>query len=52
MFPKHEHGFLALAIKLLEQHERFLFESQTALLVPVNNVQRVLPPVVGDVVAF
>lgn len=52
MPPEHEHGFSALAIQLLEQNERFLFQAQTALLIPINNVESVLPPVGVDVVLF
>ena len=49
---EHEHGFPTFFIQLLEQQEGFLFQSQTAFLVAVDDVQCVLPPVVGDVVAF
>lgn len=45
MFPKHEHWFASFSIELLEEDERFLFESQTAFLIAVDNVKRILPPV-------
>lgn len=50
MPSEHEHGFLVLAVQLLEQDQRFLLQSQAALLVAVDNVQRILPPVGVDVV--
>lgn len=49
---EHEHGFPSFFIQLLEQQEGLLFQSQAAFLVAVDDVQCVLPPVVGDVVAF
>lgn len=49
---EHEHGFPTFFIQLLEQQEGFLFQPQAAFLVAVDDVQCVLPPVVGDVVAF
>lgn len=49
---EHEHGFPTFFIQLLEQQEGFFFQSQAAFLVAVDDVQCVLPPVVGDVVAF
>lgn len=50
--PQHEHRLPALLVQLLEEQQRLLFQPEAALLVAMHNVQRVLPPVVGDVVAF
>lgn len=50
--PQHEHGLAALLVELLEEKQRFFLEAEAALLVAVNDVQRVLAPVVVDVVAF
>jgi len=52
MFPEHEHRFPPFAIELLEQHERLLFKSQASLLISMNDIQGVLPPVIVDLVAF
>lgn len=52
MPAQHEHRFPPLLIQLLEEQQRLLFEPETALLVAVHDVEGVLPPVVGDVVAF
>jgi len=52
VLAQHEHGLPPLAIELLEQQQRLLLEAQTALLVAVHNVQRVLAPVVVDLVSL
>ncbi len=52
MFPKHEHGFPALAIELFEQNKRLLPQAETALLVAVDDVEGVVFPVGVDVVFF
>ena len=50
MFPQHKHRFPALTIQLLEQDERLLLQTETALLVAVDNVEGVLAPIGVDVV--
>lgn len=50
VLAQHEHGLSAFLVELLEEDQGSLVETQTALLVAVHNVQRVLPPVGGDVV--
>ena len=52
MPSQHKHRLPALLIQLLEQQQRLFFQPKTALLVAVDDVERVLPPVVCDVVAF
>lgn len=52
MTTEHEHGFATLTIKLLEQQERFLPEAKTTLLITVDDVERVLPPVVMNIVSL
>lgn len=52
MAPQHEHGLAALLVELLEEQQRLFLEAEAALLVAVNDVQRVLAPVVVDIVAF
>ena len=47
---QHEHGLLAVPIEVFEERERLLLEPDTALLVPVDDVERVLAPVGLDVV--
>jgi hypothetical protein len=37
---------------LFEEEQRFLFQAKTTLLVAVDDVESVLPPVVVDIVAF
>jgi hypothetical protein len=49
---QHEHGFTTLLVELFEEEQRLFFEAETALLVAVDDVERVLPPVVVDIVAF
>ena len=50
MPSQHKHRLPALTIQLLEQYQRLLLQSETALLVAVHNVQRVLAPVGSDIV--
>lgn len=50
MPPKHKHRLAALKVQLFEQLERFLVEAQTALLVAVDDVERILTPGRVDVV--
>lgn len=50
MSPQHEHRLPAFLVQLLEEEERLLFQAETPLLVAVYNVQRILPPIVLDVV--
>ena len=50
VFPEHKHRFPPLTIQLLEQDQRLLFQTQTALLVAVDDVEGVLAPVGVDVV--
>lgn len=52
MFPKHEHGFPALAIELFEQNQRLFPQAEAALLVAVDDVEGVVFPVGVDVVFF
>lgn len=52
MPPKHKHGFPSLFIQLLKQEQRFLFQSQTAFLVAVHNVQGVLSPIVRNIISL
>jgi hypothetical protein len=52
MPSQHKHWLAAFAIELLEEHERFLVETQTSFHVSVYNVKRILAPVVGNVVSF
>lgn len=50
MLPKHEHGFPAFFVELLEQNQRPLVQPQTTLLITVDNIQSILPPVCCNVV--
>ena len=52
MPPKHEHRLSTFAIELFEKHEWLLLETETSLLISVYNVQSILPPIVGDIVAL
>ena len=52
MSPQHEHRLPTLLIQLLKQEEGLLLEAKAALLVAVHNVESVVAPIVGDVVAF
>lgn len=49
---QHEHGFPPFFVELFEKEQRLFFQTETAFLVSVHNVEGVLPPVVVDVVAF
>lgn len=50
--PEHEHRLLAFLIKLLEQNKRLLMELETAFLISVYDIQRVLIPRCVDVILF
>ena len=50
VLSQHEHGLPPFLVELLEEDERSLVQAQTALLVPVDDVQGVLPPIGCDVV--
>lgn len=52
MLSEHEHGLPALSVQLLEQDKRLFVQTQTPLLVAVDDVKRVLAPVGRDVVFF
>ena len=52
MLPKHEHGLPAFLVQLLKQEKRLLFEPETAFLIAVNDVERVLPPIIHYVITF
>jgi hypothetical protein len=50
MLPEHEHGFSTFLVQLLEEYKRSLVQTQAALLVPVDDVQGILPPICCNVV--
>jgi hypothetical protein len=50
VLSEHKHGFPAFLVQLFEQYQRPLVQSQTALLISIDNIQRILPPVGRDVV--
>lgn len=50
VLSQHEHGFSPFLVELLEEDQRPLVQTQTALLVAVDNVECVLAPVCCDVV--
>lgn len=52
MSPQHEHWFPPLFIQLLKQEQRFLFQSQTSLLIAMHNIQSVLSPIVRNIVSL
>jgi hypothetical protein len=52
VLAEHEHWFTTFTFELFEQHEGFLFQTQAAFLVAVDNVKGVLAPVVLNVVSL
>jgi len=50
MPPEHKHRFPPFLVQLLEQYQRFFSQAETAFLITIDDVERVLPPVGEDVI--